>query len=356
MLKMALPIVSSFCRHTKPPRMTARRAHPNIQSLGKLAAAFLVLFGITYPQHAYSAGMDKFVAIGTGSVSGVFYPVGLGICELVNAGRLDHRVRCLAYETGGSVYNIEAVRSRELDIGITRSDLAALTYQGKSVPPNELGPATELRAIANLYEMPVGIIVKEKANIKTLKDFVGKRLNLGNRGSGKRTMVELLMKYKGWNPGDFSKVTELATKEMGEEFCKNNIDILLEILGHPAEFYNDMIEKCGGELFSFSPEDIEGLTKKLPFSVPQKIRGGMYFDTPKDTKTFGFQAIMVSSSKIHPKTIFQVMRSIFGNLKKLHKVHPALTATNPAVMTEGLVIPLHKGAKQFYGKNGTQKK
>jgi TRAP transporter TAXI family solute receptor len=152
--------------------------------------AAAITLALASPEKATAAGMDKFIAVGTGSVSGVFYPVGKGICKLVNSGRLVHRVRCLAYETGGSVYNIEAVRSRELDVGITRSDLAALTFQGKTMPPNELGPATDLRAIANLYEMPVGIIVKEKAKIKSLKDFTGKRFNFGNRGSGKRTMAE----------------------------------------------------------------------------------------------------------------------------------------------------------------------
>ncbi len=352
-----LKLPNLFCR-AKPQR---RHRLKNL-GLFNLATALLVLFSVTVPQTVYSAGkntsagMDKFIALGTGSVSGVFYPVGRGICKLVNANRLEHRVRCLAYETGGSVYNIEAVRSSELDIGITRSDLANLTFKGESIPPNELGAATDMRALANLYAMPVGIIVKEKANIKTLKDFTGKRFNFGNRGSGKRTMAELLFKYKGWGPSDFAQITELSTKEMGEAFCANKVDILLEILGHPAKFYADMIEKCGGALFGFSDEDIEGLTKILPFSVPQKIRGGMYYDTPKDVKTFGYQAIMISSSKIHPKTIFTVMDAVFGDLKKLQKIHPALAATTPKAMTEGLVIPLHKGAAQFYGKNLIQKK
>ncbi|MEQ8195775.1 MAG: TAXI family TRAP transporter solute-binding subunit, partial [Rhodospirillales bacterium] len=117
------------------------------------AATFLftaVVAQLTQPRIADAAGVDKFVAMGTGSVSGVFYPVGTGMCKLVNQGRLDHGVRCLAYETGGSVYNIEAVRSRELDIGITISDLAALSYKGKGHSGNDLGPAAELRALANL--------------------------------------------------------------------------------------------------------------------------------------------------------------------------------------------------------------
>jgi TRAP transporter TAXI family solute receptor len=316
----------------------------------------ILMGAMTFPQNTQSASMDKFIAVGTGSISGVFYPVGKGICKLVNHGRLDHRVRCLAYETGGSVYNIEAVRSRELDVGITRSDLAALTYQGKTIPPNELGPATDLRALANLYEMPVGIIVKEKANIKTLKDFTGKRFNFGNRGSGKRTMAELLFKYNGWGPADFKRLTELSTKEMGEEFCNDKLDILLEILGHPASFYNKMIEQCGGKLYSFSKEEIEGLTKMLPFSAPQKIPGGLYYDTPNAISTFGYKAVMIASSKVHPKTIFHMMSSAFGNLKKLHKIHPALSATKRAGMAKGLVIPLHEGAKQFYGKKKIQKK
>jgi hypothetical protein len=334
--------------------------HPRKSSLCAirigLAVLLVVLAGSVVPHPGQAAGIDKFVAIGTGSVSGVFYPVGKGMCKFVNDGRLQHGVRCLAYETGGSVYNIEAVRSRELDIGITLSDLAALSYQGKGHSGSDLGPATELRALANLYAMPVGIVVKKDLNIKTLDDFAGKRFNFGNRGSGNRAMAEMLFEYKKWTPKDFTKLTELSTKEMGEAFCDNQIDILLEILGHPAEFYEDMIKKCNGAIFNFPPEDVAGLIKILPFSAPQKIPGKMYTDTPDDIRTFGYQAIMFSTSKVHPTTIFNVMNATFGNMEKFREVHPALKATNLKKMTDGLTVPLHDGAKQFYTQHGIMPK
>jgi len=125
---------------------------------------------------------------------------------------------------------------------------------------------------------------------------------------------------------------------MGEEFCAGKLDILLEILGHPAAFYNKMIEQCGGALYNFSKEEIDGLTKILPFSAPQKIKGGMYYDTPNDINTFGFQAVMIASSKVHPKSILHMMNSAFGNLDKLHKIHPALSTTNRGSMKQDLVI------------------
>jgi LDH2 family malate/lactate/ureidoglycolate dehydrogenase len=126
---------------------------------------------------------------------------------------------------------------------------------------------------------------------------------------------------------------------MGEEFCAGKLDILLEILGHPAAFYNKMIEQCGGALYNFSKEEIDGLTKILPFSAPQKIKGGMYYDTPNDINTFGFQAVMIASSKVHPKSILHMMNSAFGNLDKLHKIHPALSTTNRGSMKQDLVTP-----------------
>ncbi|MEX0827923.1 MAG: TAXI family TRAP transporter solute-binding subunit, partial [Haliea sp.] len=141
-------------------------------------------------------------------------------------------------------------------------------------------------------------------------------------------------------------------KEMGEAFCDNQIDILLEILGHPAEFYEDMIKKCNGAIFNFPPEDVAGLTKILPFSAPQKIPGKMYTDTPNDIDTFGYQAVMFTTSKVHPTTIFNVMNATFGNLEKFRDVHPALKSTSLKKMTDGLTFPLHDGAKQFYSQHG----
>ncbi|MEQ8194108.1 MAG: TAXI family TRAP transporter solute-binding subunit, partial [Rhodospirillales bacterium] len=203
-----------------------------------------------------------------------------------------------------------------------------------------------------LYAMPVGIVVKKDLNIKTLDEFAGKRFNFGNRGSGNRAMAEKLFEYKKWTPNDFPTLTELSTKEMGEAFCSNKIDILLEILGHPAQFYEDMISKCNGAIFNFPPADIEGLIKILPYSATQQIPGKMYTDTPDDIQTFGYQAIMFSTSKVHPSTIFNVMNSTFGNLDKFRNVHPALKSITLKKMTDGLTIPLHDGAKRFYAKHG----
>ncbi|MDD9878182.1 MAG: TAXI family TRAP transporter solute-binding subunit [Magnetovibrio sp.] len=158
---------------------------------------------------------DKFVALGTGSPNGTYFPVGRGICDLVNDSRLEHGVRCIAYNTGGSVYNIQAVMSGELEMGITRSDLAFQAHDGLNAF-KAIGPNPEIRAVTTLYSMPIAVLVRKDAEIETFQDLEGKRINIGNKGSGKRSVAELIMNIMGWQRGDFSAVLELSTKKMGK--------------------------------------------------------------------------------------------------------------------------------------------
>ena len=301
---------------------------------------------------AAMAGMDKFVALGTGSTSGTYYPVGKGICELVNDARKIHRIRCIAYNTGGSVYNIQAITSGELEMGITRSDLAyqALHGEGTFKP---MGPNADLRAVASLYSMPIAILVKTSAGINTFEDLKGRRINIGNKGSGKRSVADLIFNVMGWSKKDFSEVLELSTKKMGSAFCGDKVDILIEGLGNPATFYKKMISECGAGFIPVPAAVVAKIKKKFPFYASLEIPGNMYADTPNPVPTFGFKATLVTRLNVHPDTVYNVVKSIFGNFDRFRNKHPSLKIIKPGSMVkEGIFIPLHQGAIRFYEENG----
>jgi TRAP transporter TAXI family solute receptor len=123
----------------------------------------------------FANAKDKFIALGTGSPNGTYAPVGAGICDLVNLNRPNHGVRCIAYNTGGSVYNIQAITSGELEMGITRSDLAFQSHEGINAF-KAIGPNPDIRAVTTLYAMPIAVLVRKDAGIETFNDMVGKRI------------------------------------------------------------------------------------------------------------------------------------------------------------------------------------
>ena len=295
---------------------------------------------------------DKFVALGTGSPNGTYFPVGRGICELVNEGRLDHGVRCIAYNTGGSVYNIQAVMSGELEMGITRSDLAFQAHDGINAF-KAIGPNPELRAITTLYSMPIAVLVKKDAGIEKFADLESKRINIGNKGSGKRSVAELILSIMGWQKGDFTAVLELSTKKMGKAFCGGQVDILIEGLGNPSKFYEKMINDCGGKFIEVPKEVVAKIQKKFPYFASLAIPGGIYKDTDKPIGTFGFKATLVSKRKVHADTVYDVVSSIFDHFKKFQEKHPSLSLAKPkAMVNNGIFIPIHDGAMRYYYEHG----
>jgi len=295
---------------------------------------------------------DKFVALGTGSPNGTYFPVGKGICELVNDRRLEHGVRCIAYNTGGSVYNIQAVMSGELEMGITRSDLAFQAHDGLNAF-KAIGPNPEIRAVTTLYAMPIAVLVKKDAEIEKFADLEGKRINIGNKGSGKRSVAELIMNIMGWQRGDFSAVLELSTKKMGKAFCDGNVDILIEGLGNPSKFYEQMVKDCGGKFIAVPKEVVAKIKKKFPYFASLSIPGKIYSGTPDPVGTFGFKATLVTKREVHGDTVYDIVSSIFSKFKKFQEKHPSLSLAVPKQMVnEGIFIPIHEGALRYYMEKG----
>jgi TRAP transporter TAXI family solute receptor len=318
-----------------------------------LLAAVAVAGAVFSP--SVSQAFDKFVALGTSSTSGVYYPVGSGICGLVNANRLDHMMRCVAYSTGGSVYNIQALVSGELDVAITRSDLAYQAYTG-SGQFTALGANRDLRTITNLYGQPVAVIVKADSGIDSFDQFDGKRINIGNKGSGKRTISDLIFKIMGWGADRFDKVTEFPTGAMGRAFCNGEIDILIESLGIPAAFYDRITSECNGKFLGLPPQLIEGFKRVGPFFYDDRIGSNLYPNNPREVKTVGIKIVLVTLQRLAPRSIEILTDSIFGQSDKFRAIHSALGRSSVgSMLNEGVHVPFHPSAETYYRQKGLLK-
>src|SRR6056297_338974 len=147
----------------------------------KIVAAGLAAATMMAP----TANAEEFITIGTGGVTGVYYPTGGAICRLVNQGRRDHGIRCSVESTGGSVYNINTIRAGELEFGVAQSDWQYHAYNGTSKFEDD-GPFEKLRAVFSVHPEPVTILARDGSGIDNITDLKGKRVNIGNPGSGTR--------------------------------------------------------------------------------------------------------------------------------------------------------------------------
>jgi uncharacterized protein len=314
------------------------------------AAALAATFAALAPQQA--AAQQKFVTIGTGGVTGVYYAAGGAICRLVNKDRKAHGIRCSVESTGGSVYNINTIRGGELDMGVAQSDWQYHSANGTAVFKDQ-GPYKELRAMFSLHPEPFTVLARKEANIKSFADFKGKRFNVGNPGSGTRASMEELLNAMGWKLSDFSLASELKADEHGAALCDNKIDGFFYGVGHPSANIQDPTTTCGAQLVSLTGPAIEKLVKDRPYYAYATIPGGLYANNPNPAQTYGVLATFVSSSKVPADVVYNVVKAVFDNFDEFKKLHPAFANLDPKKMIkDGNSAPLHEGAVKYYKEKG----
>ncbi len=296
-----------------------------------------------------------FVTIGTGGVTGVYYPTGGAIARLVNKGRKEHGIRCSVESTGGSVYNLNAIRAGELDMGVAQSDWQYHAYHGTS-KFKDAGPNKELRAVFSVHPEPFTVVARKDSGVKDFMDLKGKRVNIGNPGSGQRGTVEVLMGALGWTKKDFKLASELKAAEQSSALCDNKIDAMIYTVGHPNGSIKEATTSCDAVIVSVTGPVVEKLVDENDYYRTAAIPGGMYRGTDTETFTFGVGATFVSSSKVDDKVIYEIVKAVFENFNDFKKLHPAFANLKKEEMIkDGLSAPLHDGAKKYYKEAGLLK-
>ncbi len=298
------------------------------------------------------AQQPTFITIGTGGVTGVYYPAGGAICRMLARTRSEHGIRCGAESTGGSVFNVNALRSGELEFGVAQSDVQFHAYNG-SGRFTEQGPDEKLRAVFSIHPEPFTVVARGDAGITTFEDLKGKRVNVGNPGSGQRNTMEVLMDKMGWTMGDFSLASELQPAEQAQALCDNNVDAIVYTVGHPNGSIQEATTGCSAVLVTVDNDAVRALVEENPFYRMATIPGGMYRGNADDTTTFGVGATIVTSADVSDEVVYQLTKSVFENLDQFRSLHPALANLDAQQMVQdGLSAPLHPGAQKYFREAG----
>jgi len=301
---------------------------------------------------AGSAAADTFITIGTGGVTGVYYPTGGAICRLVNKGRKEHGLRCSVESTAGSVYNLNTIAAGELDFGVAQSDWQYHAYHGTSKFADK-GGNKDLRAIFSVHPEPFTVVARADAGISTFTDLKGKRVNVGNPGSGQRGTMEVLMGALGWEMSDFSLASELKSAEQSKALCDNKIDAMVFTVGHPSGSIKEATTSCDTVLVPVTGAAVDKLVGDNAYYRTATIPGGMYRGNPDDVQTFGVGATFVSSTAVPADSAYAVVKAVMENFDSFRKLHPAFANLKKAEMAkDGLSAPLHDGAKRYYEEAG----
>ena len=299
-----------------------------------------------------AAQEETFITIGTGGVTGVYYPTGGAICRLVNRNRAEHGIRCSVESTGGSVYNVNAIRSGELEFGVAQSDIQYQASKGEGEFESQ-GPDEKLRAVFSIHPEPFTLVARADAGIESFDDLKGKRVNIGNPGSGQRALMERMMEEMGWTTADFQLAAELQAAEQSQALCDNNIDAMVYSVGHPSGSIQEATTACDSVLVPVDNEAAQSLVENNDYYRMATIPGGMYRGNDEDVTTFGVGATLVTSSDVSEDVVYEVVKAVFENFDQFKSLHPAFADLEKEQMAnDGLSAPLHPGAEKYYTEAG----
>ncbi|MEX2366701.1 MAG: TAXI family TRAP transporter solute-binding subunit, partial [Pseudohongiellaceae bacterium] len=298
-----------------------------------------------------SARAESGLVIGTGSVAGVYYPTGGTICRFYER-EMASDERCDVELTGGSIENLEGLRDGRFSLVVVQSDWQYYAYTGQ--PEYQGGAAFDsLRSLFSLHSESFTVLARSDSGIETFADLKGRRINLGEPGSGQRGTLDVLMASHGWTYDDFQRTAELPPLRQGEALCDYRLDAITYAAGHPNPAILEASQRCDTVLVPVTGEAVNRLLDQKPYYRMTSIPGGLYPGNPEPVQTLGMAATVVTTTNMPDEVAYQIVKAVFENFDTLTRLHPAFEGLDPATMIQdGLSAPLHPGAQRYYEEAG----
>jgi TRAP transporter TAXI family solute receptor len=299
-----------------------------------------------------AAQEPRLVRMGTASLAGAYFPVGVALCRLVNEDRRVHGIRCAAQPSAGSVANIQALRAGEIDLALVQSDVQDAALKGTGALAED-GPFPELRAVLSLYPEALTVVARREAGIAGLGDLPGTRISPGPPGSGQRELWEAVSAAMGWTAEDFAAVLDLAPTDQAAALCDGLIDAFVIVIGHPAPTVREATSGCDANLVPVTGPQIAALVEDHPYFAEAEIPGGLYRGNPAPVASFGVMATLVTRADVADPVIATLVGAAFGKLDSLLALDPVLAGLQAEAMANaGRTAPLHPAAESYFRAQG----
>lgn len=327
------------------------RRGKNTHTAPRLVRSMITIFLLLIHLSAYAGDPNgprhpHVIDVGTGSQTGVYYPAGSAICNLLMADQpINHQITCRALSTGGSIYNLTNVSSGKLQLGIAQADTLYRAWKGEAPFKDK---AVKLRVLFAIHEEMLTLAVRRDAEISSFRRIQGKRLNVGPEGSGNERVVSEMFKACKIFPGDLGLMGRLKTSKVPQAMISRKLDGYFYVVGHPNSSFAQAANSMPLEIIPLDGRCIKKLVKTQPYFDITTVPGGLYRGVDRDISTFGVKAWVVSSTDVSEGTTYHIVQRVFENLDAFRKQNPAFYRLSPRKMLKRIDIPYHRGALRYF--------
>jgi uncharacterized protein len=308
-----------------------------------MAGLSFALFA-TAPLVQAGAAERHTLVIGSGEVTGYYFPAAGALCRVVNKDR-PRGASCAVAPSSGSAANVAALKSGEVDFAILQSRAALLATTG-----------AELRAVMSLHGEAVVVLARQGSGIENLSDLKGKRVNLGRPGSFQRAMAEMVLEAAGLSEGDLAPAVELDLAEEATALCEGNIDAAFFTGVHPMPEAAAAVDECNSMPIPIKAKNLDAYIKRNAWLSRAVIRHGTYEGPKEDIPSLQLKAVLATTTRMPAEDVYDLVKAVQANFPALTRLHPVLKNLNKAeTAKDGIAIKLHEGAEKFYGETGLNK-
>ncbi|MGE5517834.1 MAG: TAXI family TRAP transporter solute-binding subunit [Bacteroidota bacterium] len=303
---------------------------------------------------AAAAGERRTLVIGSGEVTGFYFPTAGALCRVVNKEH-PHGANCAVSPSSGSAANVAALKAGETDFALLQSRAAVLAVSGAE-GFKEAGANPDLRAVMSLHGEAVAVLARQGGGIETLADLKGKRVNLGRPGSFQRAMAEMVLEAGGLSEGDLAPAVELDLAEEAAALCEGNIDAAFFTGIHPMAEAAAAVDECNATLVPVKAKGLEPWLKRNPWASKAVLRKGTYDGVNDDVASLQLKAVLATTTRVPAEDVYDLLKAIHSNFPALTRLHPVLKGLNKGeTARDGIAIKLHEGAEKFYTEAGLAK-
>ncbi len=309
--------------------------------------SFLVVLAAVVLLSGCKKQNSKNFILATGGTSGTYYPFGGAMAQIWNEGIPGMNVTAQA--TGASAENLRLISNGEAEFATVQNDVMDYAYNGSDMFEGKA--LSNLATIGTLYPEVVQIAVSEKSGIKTIDDFRGKRISVGDAGSGVEFNAKQILEGYGMTFDDIKK-SNLSFKESAEGIQNGTLDGCFITAGVPNAALVELAVTQGLKLVSIDTEHAKKIAGKYGFYTVETIPAGTYKGTDVDTQALAIKATLAVSAKLDTDTVYQMTKVLFENLDKLGAAHAKGKEVTAAKAVTGCSVPFHPGAAKYFKEAG----
>ncbi len=313
----------------------------------KWFVALVVALGLALSAPQAMAKQD--ILFGGASITGVYYQVALQISNMMNK-HMGGEYNYIGRPTGGSVFNINALDRGAFDFAVAQSDRNFQGYNGTA--DWEGKPVKGLRSVFSMHPETVMLVTRKDTGITTVEGLKGKRVNIGNPGSGQRGNAEDVLRMYGLDFNTDFRAEALQQHEASRALVDRNIDAFFYTVGNPSAAIEEPAQSVDLDMVPLNSDAVKAFVAEHPFYITTSIPAGTYRGIDRDIETYAVTATVVTNDSVSEQVVYDMVKTVFENLDELRASHAAFRYLNPEEMLQGLSAPLHPGAEKYYKEKG----